>query len=76
MNHDACNIQRILAHCEAIMTTSKYGGISFIKALIAHEFGYGGSTVRGPLATASVDKLSAADAVQLRELITFENSLK
>ena len=71
--NDARNIQRILAHGDAI--TSKYGGIGFIKALIAHEFGYGGSTVRGPLATASVDKLSAADAVQLKELINLEKSL-
>ena len=70
---EAKDIQRILAHGDAI--ASKYGGIGFIKALIAHEFGYGGSTVRGPLSTASVDKLSVADAAQLKELITFERSL-
>ena len=70
---DARNIQRILAHCEAI--TSKYGGIGFIKALIAHEFGYGGSTVRRPLATASLDKLSTEDDIKLQELITFEKLL-
>jgi len=70
---DARDIQRMLAHGDAI--TSKYGGIGFIKSLIAHEFGYGGSTVRGPLATASVDKLSNADAALLQELIAFERSL-
>ena len=70
---DARDIQRILAHCDAI--TSKYGGIGFIKAFIAHEFGYGGLTVRGPLARATVDKLSVDDAAQLKELITLEKSL-
>jgi 4-hydroxy-2-oxoglutarate aldolase len=70
---EARDIQRILAHGDAI--ASKYGGIGFIKALITHEFGYGESTVRGPLSTASVDKLSVADAGQLKELITFERSL-
>ncbi|KAH9063966.1 aldolase [Lactarius vividus] len=70
---EARNIQRILAHGDTI--ASKYGGIGFIKALIAHEFGYGGPNVRGPLATASVDKLSVADAEKLKELITFEKSL-
>ncbi|KAH9003104.1 aldolase [Lactarius hatsudake] len=70
---EARNIQRILAHGDTI--ASKYGGIGFIKALIAHEFGYGGPNVRGPLATASVDKLSVADAEQLKELITYEKLL-
>ncbi|KAH9052879.1 aldolase [Lactarius deliciosus] len=70
---EARNIQRILAHGDTI--ASKYGGIGFIKALIAYEFGYGGPNVRGPLATASVDKLSVADAEQLKELITLEKSL-
>lgn len=69
----AREVQRILAHCDAI--ASKYGGIGFIKALIAHEFGYGGLTVRGPLATATVDKLSVDDAAQLKELIILEKSL-
>ncbi|KAF8273370.1 aldolase, partial [Lactarius quietus] len=71
--NEARDIQRILAHCDAI--TSRYGGIGFIKTYIALEFGYGGSTVRGPLAAAQADKLSAADAAQLKELITFERSL-
>lgn len=66
----ARDIQRLLAHGDAII--SKNGGIGFIKALIAHEFGYGGPTVRGPLETASVDRLSTADAALLRELIAFE----
>lgn len=69
----ARKVQRTLAHCDAI--TSKYGGIGFIKALIAHEFGYGGLTVRGPLATATVDKLSIDDAAQLKELINLEKNL-
>ena len=69
----ARNIQRMLAHGDAIV--SKYGGIGFIKALIAQEFGYGRPTVRGPLATASVDGLSSADATMLKELIAFENSI-
>jgi dihydrodipicolinate synthase/N-acetylneuraminate lyase len=66
----ARNIQRLLAHGDAII--SKNGGIGIIKALIAHEFGYGGPTVRGPLETASVDRLSTTDAALLRELIAFE----
>ena len=70
---EARNIQRMLAHCDAIV--SKYGGIGFTKALVASEFGYGGAVVRGPLATASVDQLSSADAAQLRELLAFEGSL-
>jgi 4-hydroxy-2-oxoglutarate aldolase len=70
---DARDIQRMLAHCDAIV--SKYGGIGFTKALVAREYGYGGATVRGPLATASVDQLSSTDAAQLDELIAFERSL-
>jgi dihydrodipicolinate synthase/N-acetylneuraminate lyase len=70
---DARNIQRMLAHCDAIV--SKYGGIGFTKALVAREFGYGGTTVRAPLATASVEQLSSTDAAQLDELIAFERSL-
>lgn len=70
---DARNIQRMLAHCDAIV--SKYGGIGFTKALVAREYGYGGATVRGPLATASVDQLSSTDATQIDELIAFERSL-
>ncbi|KAH9998829.1 aldolase [Russula compacta] len=71
--NDARDIQRMLAHGDAIL--SKYGGISFTKALIAREFGYGGATVRGPLATASVDGLSSTDKVLLEELITLEKVL-
>jgi hypothetical protein len=37
--NDARNVQRMLAHGDAI--ASKCGGISFIKGLIAREFGYG-----------------------------------
>ncbi len=70
---DARNIQRMLAHCDAIL--SKYGGISFTKALIAREFGYGRATVRGPLVSTSVDRLSSADAALLDELLAFERSL-
>jgi dihydrodipicolinate synthase/N-acetylneuraminate lyase len=70
---DARNIQRMLAHGDAIL--SKYGGISFTKALVARDFGYGGATVRGPLATTSVDQLSSTDADILDELIAFERSL-
>ena len=70
---EARNIQRMLAHCDAIV--SKYGGIGFTKALVAREFGYGGATVRGPLATASVDQLSIVDAAQLDELLALERSL-
>ena len=69
----ARDIQRMLAHCDAIL--SKYGGISFTKALIAREFGYGGATVRGPLVTTSVDRLSSADETLLNELLAFERSL-
>lgn len=71
--NDVRNVQRMLAHGDAI--ASKYGGISFIKGLIAREFGYGGATVRAPLATASVDGLSSTDAALLEELIAFERSL-
>jgi 4-hydroxy-2-oxoglutarate aldolase len=70
---EARNIQRMLAHGDAIV--SKYGGIGFIKALIAHEFGYGRPTVRGPLATVSVEGLSTDDVAALEELIVFEKSL-
>ena len=70
---DARDIQRMLAHCDAIL--SKYGGISFTKALIAREFGYGGATVRAPLVTTSVDRLSSTDATLLGELLAFESSL-
>jgi 4-hydroxy-2-oxoglutarate aldolase len=63
--NDARNVQRVLAHGDAI--ASKYGGISFIEGLIAREFGYGGATVRAPLATASVDSLSGTDAALLEE---------
>ncbi|KAI0303643.1 aldolase [Multifurca ochricompacta] len=73
LTEDARKIQGMLAHGDAI--ASKYGGISFIKALIAHEFGYGGPTVRSPLATASIEKLSGADKALLKELIVFEQSL-
>jgi 4-hydroxy-2-oxoglutarate aldolase len=70
---DARDIQRMLAHCDAIL--SRYGGISFTKALIAREFSYGGATVRGPLVTTSVDRLSSTDATLLNELLAFERSL-
>lgn len=70
---DARDFQRMLAHGDAIL--SKYGGISFMKALIAREFGYGGATVRGPLATASVDGLSSTDKALLEELIALEKEL-
>lgn len=70
---DARDIQRMLAHCDAVL--SKYGGISFTKALIAREFGYGRATVRGPLVTTSVDRLSSTDATLLNELLAFERSL-
>jgi len=70
---EARNIQRMLAHGDAI--ASKYGGIGFIKALIAQNFGYGGPTVRGPLMAGSVDKLSSADAALLEEILIFEASL-
>ncbi|KAI0267650.1 aldolase [Gloeopeniophorella convolvens] len=70
---EARSIQRMLAHCDSI--SSRYGGIGFLKSLISREFGYGGSTVRGPLAVASVDKLSSVDAALLKELVDFEKSL-
>jgi 4-hydroxy-2-oxoglutarate aldolase len=70
---DARNIQRMLAHGDAIV--SKYGGISFLKALVAREYGYGGATVRGPLGTTSVNQLSSTDADILDELMAFERSL-
>jgi len=70
---DARNVQRMLAHCDAIV--SKYGGIGFTKALVAREFGYGGATVRGPLATTSVDQLSSTDEALLDELMALERSL-
>jgi 4-hydroxy-2-oxoglutarate aldolase len=70
---EARNIQRMLAHGDAI--ASKYGGIGFIKALIAQNFGYGGPTVRGPLMAGSVDKLSSADSALLEEILIFEASL-
>jgi len=71
---EARNIQRMLAHGDAI--ASKYGGIGFIKALIARNFGYGGPTVRGPLMPTSVGKLLSADAALLEELLIFEASLR
>lgn len=70
---DARNVQRMLAHCDAIL--SKYGGISFTKALIAREFGYGGATVRAPLMTTSVDRLSSTDGTLLDELLALERFL-
>ncbi|KAH9995827.1 aldolase [Russula vinacea] len=70
---DARNIQRMLAHGDAIV--SKYGGISFLKALVAREYGYGGATVRGPLGTTSVNQLSSTDADILDDLMAFERSL-
>jgi 4-hydroxy-2-oxoglutarate aldolase len=70
---NARNIHRMLAHGDAVV--SKYGGISFTKAVIAREFGYGRPTVRGPLATALADGLSSADAAMLEELIAFEKSI-
>jgi 4-hydroxy-2-oxoglutarate aldolase len=70
---DARDIQYMLAHCDAIL--SKYGGVSFTKALVAREFGYGGAVVRGPLVTTSVDRLSSTDATVLNKLLAFERSL-
>jgi 4-hydroxy-2-oxoglutarate aldolase len=70
---DARDIQRMLAHGDAVV--SKYGGISFTKALVAREYGYGRATVRGPLTTTSVDQLSSTDADILDELIAFERSM-
>jgi 4-hydroxy-2-oxoglutarate aldolase len=70
---DARDVQRMLADCDAIL--SKYGGISFTKALIAREFGYGGATVRAPLVTTSVDRLSSTDSILLDELLALERSL-
>ncbi|KAI0052278.1 aldolase [Auriscalpium vulgare] len=67
---EARDIQRMLSHADAIC--GKYGGIGFIKALVAKEFGYGGVTVRGPLLQSSVDKVSAQEGNLLRELIEFE----
>ncbi|TFY81902.1 hypothetical protein EWM64_g2107 [Hericium alpestre] len=69
----ARDVQRLLSHGDAI--SSKLGGIGFLKALVSKEFGYGGPTVRAPLAPASLDKLSGRDAELIKELIDLEKSL-
>ncbi|KAI0311914.1 aldolase [Amylostereum chailletii] len=66
-------IQRMLSQTDGLL--GKYGGIGFIKAVVAKEFGYGGPTVRGPLLESSVDKLNEADGAILSELIAFEKLL-
>ncbi|KZV65518.1 dihydrodipicolinate synthetase [Peniophora sp. CONT] len=73
---EARNAQRILSHGDGLL--SKYGGIGFIKAVVAKEFGYGIPQVRGPLASGSVEKvekMSPQDATALKELIDYEKSL-
>ncbi|KAI0067345.1 aldolase [Artomyces pyxidatus] len=67
---EARDIQRMLSSCDAIV--SKYGGIGFLKALVSKEFGYGGKTVRGPLAPSSVDGMSVKDTEMMEELLRYE----
>ncbi|THH14116.1 hypothetical protein EW146_g6181 [Bondarzewia mesenterica] len=70
---EAREIQRLLSHCDAIV--SKLGGIGFIKAIVSREFGYGKLKVRGPLAESSMEKLSGRDAELMAELLELEKSL-
>ncbi|KAI0034213.1 aldolase [Vararia minispora EC-137] len=70
---EAKEIHRVLADGDGL--GSKYGGIGFLKAIIAKEFGYGNALVRGPLASGSLGKLSEDDKAILKELIDLEKSL-
>lgn len=70
---EARDIQRVLSHCDGIV--SRLGGIGFLKAFISHHFGYGGLTVRGPLAASSVDRLTGRDGDYMEELIQLEKGL-
>ncbi|KAL0957064.1 hypothetical protein HGRIS_003163 [Hohenbuehelia grisea] len=71
---EAREIHRLLSHADWIK--NKYGGPAFLKAVVAKEFGYGSTVIRGPLKAVSADPDLQADEVKhLQQLISLEKSL-
>ncbi|KAF5367036.1 hypothetical protein D9758_004073 [Tetrapyrgos nigripes] len=71
---EAMDLQGKLGHAD--WGAQKIGGVGGVKAIVSKNFGYGGTTVRGPLKAVSTDSLQNNKYyAALEEVIALEKSL-